>query len=138
MESSNFLIVAKQFQYVISLIFESIWCYIQSNVVPVLRNNCTLINFTQNSNLKLIKEFRKFFLKPTRMESDSFLFDKLLLMVAVMGKCFHCVTGFIFKSIWFYSYDFKHTESATGYAQRIFVKSTCVGECKFLCEIKAL
>ena len=44
------------------------------------------------------------------MESDSFLFDKLLLMVAVMGKCFHCVTGFIFLEIHGYVYEI-HAEN---------------------------
>ena len=72
------------------------------------------------------------------MESDSFLFNKPLLMVAIIGKYFQSVTRLIFKSIWCYSSDFKHIESATGHAYGIFVKSPCVGEPKFLCEIKAL
>ena len=71
------------------------------------------------------------------MESDIFLFNKPLLMVAMMGKYFQCTTRLIFKCIWCYSSDFKHIESATGHAQGIFVKNTCVGEHKFLCEIKA-
>ena len=74
----------------------------------------TLINFTQNSDLN--KRFRKFCLKTTMMESDSFLFNKPLLMVSIMGKYFHCATRLIFKSIRCYSSDFKHTESATGHA----------------------
>ena len=70
------------------------------------------------------------------MESDIFLFSKPLLMVAIMSKYFQCTTRLIFKSIWCYSSDFKHIESATGHAQGIFVKSACVGERKFLREIK--
>ena len=50
------------------------------------------------------------------MESDSFLFNKPLLMVAIMGKSFQCATRLILKSIWCYSSDFKHTESTTGHA----------------------
>ena len=72
------------------------------------------------------------------MESDSSLFNKSLLMVAIMGKYFQCATRLIFKSIWCYSSDLKHIESATGHGEGIFVKSACVGERKFLCEIKAL
>ena len=53
-----------------------------------------LINFTQNSNLK------KFCLKTTMVKSDIFLFNKPLLMVAIMGKYFQCATRLIFKSIW--------------------------------------
>ena len=50
------------------------------------------------------------------MESNIFLFNKPLLMVAIMGKYFQCATRLIFKSIWRYSSDFKHIESATGHA----------------------
>ena len=76
--------------------------------------SATLINFTQNSALN--KRFRKFCLKTTMMERDSFLFNKPLLMVSIMGKYFQCATRLICKSIWCYSSDFKHTESATGHA----------------------
>ena len=64
----------------------------------------------------LIKVFTKFCLKTTMMESNIFLFNKPLLMVAIMGKYFQCATRLIFKSIWCYSSDFKHIESATGHA----------------------
>ena len=50
------------------------------------------------------------------MESNSFLFNKPLSMVAIMGKYFQCATRLIFKSILCYSSDFKHIESATGHA----------------------
>ena len=72
------------------------------------------------------------------MESDSFLCNNPLLMVAIMGKYFQCATRLLFKSIWCYSCDFKHTDGTTGHAQRIFVKRSCVGERKFLSDIKAL
>ena len=62
------------------------------------------------------------------MESDSFLFSKPLLMVAIVAKYF--ITRLNFKSTWCLNSDFKHTEE-------IFVKSPFVGERKFLCEIKA-
>ena len=79
---------------------------------------------------------RKFCLKTIMMESNSFLFNKPLLMVLIMDKYFQCATRLIFKSNWCCSSDFKHTKSATGHTLRIFVKSTCIGECKFLCEKK--
>ena len=72
------------------------------------------------------------------MESDIFLFNKPLLIIAMMGKYFQCDTRLIFESIQCYSSDFKHIESATGHAQGIFVKNAGVGERKFLSEIKAL
>ena len=60
---------------------------------PMLFQFCvttaTLINFTQNSDLN--KRFRKFCLKTTMMESDSFLFNKPL-MVLIMGKYFQYAT----------------------------------------------
>ena len=59
-------------------------------------------------------------------------------MVAIVSKYFQYVSGLIFKFIWCYSSDVKNTESTRGYASGIFVKSPCVEECKFLCEIKAL
>ena len=71
------------------------------------------------------------------MESDIFMLNKPLLMVAIMGKYFQCATRLIFKSTWCYSSDFKHIESTTGQAKGIFVKSPCVEERKLLCEIKA-
>ena len=106
---------------------------------PMLLQFCvtiaTLMNFMQNSDSKV---FTKLCLKPTTVESNIFLCNKPLLMVAIMDKYFQCATRLIFKSIWCYSSDFKHIESATGHAYGIFVKSACVGERKFLCEIKAL
>ena len=50
-----------------------------------------------------MKVVRKFCLKTTMMDSNIFLFDKPLLMVAVMGKYFQCATRLIFKSIWGYN-----------------------------------
>ena len=85
---------------------------------PMLFQFCvtiaTLINFTQIAIL--IKVFTKFCLKTTMMESDIFLFNKPLLMVVIMGKNFQCAIRLIFESTWCYSSDFKHIESATGYA----------------------
>ena len=72
------------------------------------------------------------------METKSFLFSKPLLMVAIIGKYFQCAARLIFKSIWFYSCDSKHTESGTGHAEGIFVKIPCVGECKCLRELEVL
>ena len=73
------------------------------------------------------------------MESDIFLFNKpLLMMAAIMGKYFQCAIRLILKSIWCYSSDLKHIESTTGHAQGTFVKSASIGERKFLCKIKAL
>ena len=72
------------------------------------------------------------------METDIFLFNKPLLIVAITGKYFQYATRLIFKSIWCYSCDFKHIESTIDPTQGIFIKIPCVGERKCLCEIKAL
>ena len=72
------------------------------------------------------------------MDGDSFLFNKPLLMVAIMGKYLQCATRLIFKSTCCYSCDFRHAENETVRASGNFVKSPCVGERKFLFEIKAL
>ena len=62
---------------------------------PMLFQFC-VTNFTEI----LMKVFKKFCLKTTMMESDIFLFNKPLLMVAIMGKYFQCATRLIFKSNW--------------------------------------
>ena len=54
------------------------------------------------------------------MESASFLFNKRLLMVAILARLFQCVTKLIFKSIWFLSSDSKVTESTTGHNYGIY------------------
>ena len=56
------------------------------------------------------------------MESDSF-FNKPLLMVAILARKFQCV-NVIFKSIMFYSSDFKVTESTTGHNYETSVKKS--------------
>ena len=48
------------------------------------------------------------------MDSNSFLFNKPLLMVATVAKYFQCVMRLIFKFVWCLTSDFKHTESTTG------------------------
>ena len=50
------------------------------------------------------------------MESDIFLFNKPLLIFAIIGKYSQYVTRLTFTSIWCYSSDFKLIESATGHA----------------------
>ena len=72
------------------------------------------------------------------METDSFLFNKPLLIVAITGKYFQYATKLILKFIWCYSCDFKHIESTIDHVYGIFIKTPCVGECKCLCEIEAL
>ena len=85
---------------------------------PMLFQFCvttaTLINFNQNSDLN--KSVYEICLKTTMMESESFLFNKPLSMIANMGKYFQCAARLIFKSIRCYNSDFKHTESMTGHA----------------------
>ena len=49
------------------------------------------------------------------MESDSSLFNKPLLVIAIVAKYVQCVTRLIFKSIWCERSDFKLTESTTGH-----------------------
>ena len=95
---------------------------------PMLFQFCvtiaTLINFTQNSDLnKSVQEILPY--KHNNGERH-FLFNKPLLMVAVMGKYFQCATRLIFKSIW--CSDFKHIESTTDHAKGIFMKRACVEE----------
>ena len=41
--------------------------------------------------------------------SDSSLYNELLYMVAIVVKYIQCVTRLIFKSIWCWNSDFKHT-----------------------------
>ena len=54
------------------------------------------------------------------MESGSILFNKSLLVVAILAKQFQFITRLIFKSIWFLSFDFKVTKSTTGHIFREF------------------
>ena len=96
---------------------------------PMLLQFCvtiaTLINILPKIAI-LRKVFRKFCLKTTMIEShiflfnkplcDILLFNKLLLMVAIMDKYFQCAIRLIFKSIWCYSFDLKYIESATSHA----------------------
>ena len=54
------------------------------------------------------------------VESNSILFNKSLLVVAILAKQFQFVTRLILKSIWFLSFDFKVTKSTAGHIFREF------------------
>ena len=103
---------------------------------PMLFQFCvttaTLINFTQNSDLN--KSVYEICLKTTMMESESFLFNKPLLMIANIGKYFQCAARLIFNlfGVIILTSSTPKVKQAT---LRVF---SCVVERKFLREIKAL